>query len=66
MNNSFGWTVIRNTTISDKGQTCPFFVYRRDCPPDAAHFAQDLAEFTHETEPAAIAAGKRGDYAYKR
>jgi hypothetical protein len=56
----FGWTVIRRLSVK-----CGFHVYKRDCPPDAAHFAADLAPFTHPTKVEAVAAGKRGDFAYK-
>jgi hypothetical protein len=58
----FGWTVVRNTDASKR----PFKVYERDCPADEKHFAADLAPFTHPTKTAAIAAGDRGEYAYKR
>lgn len=60
MKANFGWTVVYNV---GKGT---FFVYKRDCPADKAHFASDLAQFTHPTKSAAISAGKRGEYAYKR
>ncbi len=56
----FGWTVVLRP-----GTQKPF-VYKRDCPADAAHFAADLAPFTHPTEAAAVAAGRLGDYAYKK
>ena len=62
----FGWTVVAR----GGGRTNPaedeIYVYKRDCPADAAHFAADLAPFTHDTKALAIAAGKRGEYAYKR
>jgi len=51
----FGWTVVRKSD----GKVV---VYRRDCPADAAHFAADLALFTHATRAAAVAAGKRGEF----
>lgn len=62
MSNSapFGWTVVR------KGGSDKVIVYKRDTPADAAHFTEDLAPFTHPTKAAAIAAGERGEYAYKR
>lgn len=56
----YGWTVVR------KGGTNTVITYKRDCPADAAHFAADLAPFTHPTKALAVAAGKRGEYAYKR
>jgi hypothetical protein len=56
----FGWTVIRRDSAA-----CGFFVYKRDCPADAAHHAADLAPFTHPTKAAAIAQGKLGNVAYK-
>ena len=49
----FGWTVVG---FSDGTVT----VYKRDCPA-IAPFNADLAPFTHDTQAAAIAAGKRGD-----
>jgi len=55
----FGWTVVINGW--DK-----VVVYKRDCPTDNAHNSADLAPFTHPTKALAIAAGKRGEYAYKR
>lgn len=64
MNNTsapFGWTVVHKPgTPNGK-----FHVYKRDCPADAAHFAADLAAFTHSSKKAATEAGKRGEYAYK-
>ncbi len=59
MKASFGWTVI----LASGGD---IIVYKRDTPPDEAHYAADLAPFTFPTKAAAIAAGKRGYYAYKR
>lgn len=56
----FGWTVIARS-YTEKG----FHVYKRDCPADAAHLAADLAPFTHPTKAEAVAAGERGEYAYK-
>jgi hypothetical protein len=60
----FGWTVIRDTSKPDDPKA--FKVYPRDWPPDEDHFAADLAPYTHATKALAIAAGKRGDFAYKR
>jgi hypothetical protein len=60
MKSEFGWTVVR------QGGTDNVVVYKRDYPADAAHFAADLAPFTHPTKVAAVAAGKRGEFAYKR
>ena len=57
----FGWTVIARWT-----NRCGYHVYKRDCPADAAHYAADLAPFTHTTRKAAVEAGKRGEFAYKR
>lgn len=57
----FGWTVVRKPG-SPEGE---FFVYKRDCPADAAHWADDFAPFTHPSKAKAIAAGKAGNYAYK-
>jgi hypothetical protein len=56
----FGWTVIRRDNVP-----CGFFVYKRDCPADAAHHAADLAPFTHTTRQLAVQAGERGEFAYK-
>jgi hypothetical protein len=56
----FGYTVIRRDSAK-----CGFFVYKRTTPADAAHFAADLAPFTHPTKRAAIQAGKAGNFAYK-
>jgi hypothetical protein len=56
----YGWTVIRRDEAA-----CGFITYKRDCPADAAHFAADLAPFTHPTRAQAIEAGKLGNYAYK-
>ncbi len=58
---SFGWTV-----IAKGGDPKKIHVYKRDVPADAAHFAADLAPFTHPSEAKARAAGARGEYAYKR
>jgi hypothetical protein len=60
----WGWTVVRRPI--SPGDTCklPYRVYKRDCPATGA--AADLAPFTHPTRKAAIEAGKRGEYAYKR
>jgi hypothetical protein len=62
----FGWTVV----AKGGGQVDPsedrIFVYKRTCPADKANWAEDLAPFTHDTKAAAVAAGKRGEYAYKR
>lgn len=57
-----GWTVIRDTNGRFPGE---FLVYKRDCPADAEHYAADLAPFTHPTQAAATAAGKRGEFAYR-
>jgi hypothetical protein len=59
----FGWTVVRN---GDSAARIPYRVYLRDCPADAAHNAADLAPFTFATKEAAVAAGKRGEFAYRR
>lgn len=56
----FGWTVIRRDSAPDG-----FYVYKRDCPADAKHYAEDLAKFTFETKAIAYAQGKLGNYAYK-
>ena len=55
----FGWTVIFQFS------TGKVITYKRDCPADAAHFAEDLAPFTFPTKAAAVAEGKKGNYAYK-
>jgi hypothetical protein len=57
----FGWTV-----VAKGGDPSNIITYKRDCPADAAHHAADLAPFTHPTKAAAVAAGKRGEFAYKR
>lgn len=57
----FGWTV-----VAKGGDSKKIFVYKRDCPADEKHHAADLAPFTHPTKAAAVEAGKRGEYAYKR
>jgi hypothetical protein len=64
----FGWTVIRATFIRDRlvGRQRPFIVYQRDCPADAEHHAADLAPFTHPSRAKAVAAGERGEFAYKQ
>ena len=70
----FGWTVVRcpDHDKNSKSPTISYFpklgfaVYPRSTPADAKHFAADLAPFTHATKTLAIAAGKRGEYAYKR
>lgn len=59
----FGWTVVKN---NQNHRSKAFLVYKRDCPPDAAHFAADLAPFTFPTKAEAIRQGKLGNYAYKR
>jgi hypothetical protein len=61
----FGWTVIRRPNLF-KPKGCVFLVYKRDCPADARHLAADLAPFTHTSKAKAIAAGERGEYAYKQ
>lgn len=61
MKSKFGWTVIRKDSKKQG-----FLVYKQDHPTDEANFAADLAPFTHPTRSAAIAAGKAGNYAYKR
>ena len=63
-NDKLGWTVIRNTAFNGTG--CVFKVYKREVPADKAHFADDLAPFTHTSESKARAAGQRGEFAYKR
>jgi hypothetical protein len=60
----FGWTVIRDTSKPDDPNA--FKVYQREEPSDEEHFAADLAPYTHATKALAIAAGKRGEYAYKQ
>lgn len=60
----FGWTVVLSRWHHKTKK--PYFVYKRDCPADARHLAADLAEFTHTTKAKAIAAGERGEYAYKQ
>ena len=55
----FGWTVFR-------AGTGEILVYKRDCPADKEHFAEDLAPFTFDLKREAIASGKAGHYAYKR
>ena len=55
----FGWTVV----LSGSGKV---IAYKRDCPADKEHYAEDLAPFTHPTQDAAIKAGKAGHYAYAR
>ncbi len=57
----FGWTV-----VARGGDPNDLFVYKRTCPADAAHFTADLAPFTHPSEAKARAAGKRGEFAYKK
>ncbi len=59
MKSSFGWTVI----LASGGD---IIVYKRDTPADKANYAADLAPFTFPTKAEAIAAGKRGHYAYRR
>lgn len=61
----YGWTVVKAGIQNNRLPRCAFRVYKRDCPADAAHFAADLAQFTHTTAKLARQAGKRGDYAYK-
>ena len=60
MSAPFGWTVIRRDSAK-----CGFVTYKRDCPADAAHFAADLAPFTHPTQHEAQQAGLRGEFAYR-
>ena len=52
----YGWTV-----VARGGDPARVHVYKRDCPAPA-----DLAPFTHASKAKALAAGKRGEYAYKR
>jgi hypothetical protein len=52
----YGWTVVA------RGGDRKVIVYKRDCPATAAHFAADLAPFTHDTKREAVAAGKRGEF----
>lgn len=58
----YGWTVVRSR-VQHKTKRA-FFVYKRDCPADAAHHAADLAPFTHTSKAKAVAAGKAGHFAY--
>ena len=61
MNNApFGWTVIHCTSARPG-----FFVYKRDCPADAQHYAADLAPFTFPTKAEATRQGAAGNCAYK-
>jgi len=62
----WGWTVVAQGGGRDNPAEDNIYVYKRDCPADAKHMAADLAPFTHATKTLAIAAGKRGEYAYKR
>jgi hypothetical protein len=62
----YGWTVIAKGGGREERVEDNIYVYKRDCPADAKHMAADLAPFTHATKALAIAAGKRGEYAYKR
>jgi hypothetical protein len=64
MKAEFGWTVIRKGGTGIPGVPLRIHVYKRDCP--AMGMAADLLPFTHPTKAAAIAAGKRGEYAYKQ
>ncbi len=57
----FGWTV-----VARGGDPNSIHVYKRDCPATAAYGTADLAPFTHTSKAKAVAAGKRGEYAYKR
>jgi len=61
----FGWTVIRRPNLF-KPKGCVYLVYKRDTPADAAHWSADLAQYTHATKARAVAAGKRGEFAYKQ
>ena len=62
MKAQFGWTVIlAPKTMFPNG----FYVYKRDCPADAEHYAADLAAFTFPTKAEARKQGKAGNYAYK-
>jgi hypothetical protein len=62
----FGWTVVARGGGRENPAEDIIYVYPRDCPTDAAHHAADLAPFTHPSKAKAVAAGKRGEYAYKR
>jgi len=61
----FGWTVVARGGGRFNSSEDEIYVYKRDCPADEAHHAADLAPFTHSSKAKAIAAGKRGEYAYK-
>lgn len=62
-NDSLGWTVV---SCTDSRSRCGFLVYKRDVPADKAHYAADLAPFTHTSEEKARQAGRRGEFAYKK
>ena len=66
----YGWTVVRKHVLKSRAKDAPevesFTVYKRDCPADEKHFAADLAAFTYPTRKDAVAAGERGEYAYRR
>lgn len=64
MKAKFGWTVVAKGGGNLDPNEDIIFVYRRDCPPDG--LAADFAPFTFATKAEAVAAGKRGVYAYKR
>lgn len=49
----FGWTIVRS------GGYRPYHVYKRDCPPDAAHWCADLAKDTFPSRASAMAEAKR-------
>lgn len=67
---SFGWTVVRNPRSTLNGRpttgTQPYYVYKRDVPADEKHHAADLTPHTYPSKAKAVAAGKLGNYAYKR
>jgi len=63
---SFGWTVIAKGGGQTDSSKDRIYVYKRDVPADEKHHAADLAPFTHSSKAKAVAAGKRGEYAYKR
>lgn len=65
-NERLGWTVVRTNSVNGREAKCGFKVYKRDCPADEAHFAADLAPFTHKSKKLAREAGKAGHFAYAK
>lgn len=64
----YGYTVVkRHSGDKIKGWYYgrDYIVYPRDTPADEKHLAADLRPFTYDTQAKAIAAGRRGEYAYK-